>query len=131
MSANITCINLEERLFVVRTLFIQHKFHHLMVTNDNNELVGVISERDYLKATNSNIELPSANDKDLAMLNKRVHQIISKKVVSITELTSFSKAIKIFHDNGVSCLPVVDNNNCPIGIITWRDIIRFLYRKIS
>ena len=33
-----------------------------MVVNNNNELVAVISERDYLKATNSNQELPTANE---------------------------------------------------------------------
>lgn len=131
MSANVTCVNLDDRLSVVRQLFIRYKFHHLMVVNKENELVGVISERDYLKATNSNIELPSASNKDLAMLNKRVHQIISKAVVSINNETSFSEAINIFHDYKVSCLPVVNDDNNPVGIITWRDIIRLLYSKVN
>ena len=110
MSGNITCIDLDERLSVVRELFIKHKFHHLMVIDHNNELVAVISERDYFKATNSNLELPTASDKDLAMLNKRVHQIVSKKLVAIREFTSFNEAIKTFHDTGVSCLPVINSN---------------------
>ena len=131
MSANVKTVNQYERLSVVRQLFIRHKFHHLMVINNDNELVGVISERDYLKATNSNIELPSASNKDLAMLNKRVHQIISKSVVSINSATSFSEAINIFHDYKVSCLPVVNDSNTPVGIITWRDIIRLLYSKVN
>jgi len=129
MSTNITSVDLYERLVVVRQLFIKHKFHHLMVTNDKGELVGVISERDYLKATNSNIELPTANDKDLAMLNKRVHQVISKELVAIKQFTSFNEAIKIFHDTKVSCLPIINSNNKPVGIITWRDIINWLYSK--
>ncbi|MBU2869812.1 CBS domain-containing protein [Colwellia sp. E2M01] len=131
MSSNITCVNLDQRLSVVRELFIEHEFHHLMVTDEKNELVGVISERDYLKATNSNIELPTANEKDLAMLNKRVHQIISRKLVSIKQFTSFNEAIKVFHDTKVSCLPVIDSNNKPVGIITWRDIINWLYSKLQ
>ena len=131
MSANVTCVNLDDRLSVVRQLFIRYKFHHLMVVNNENELVGVISERDYLKATNSNIELQSASNKDLAMLNKRVHQIISKAVVSINSETSFAEAINIFHDYKVSCLPVVNDDNNPVGIITWRDIIRLLYSKVN
>jgi acetoin utilization protein AcuB len=131
MSDDITCINLDERLSIVRDLFIKHKFHHLMVIDNNNELVAVISERDYFKATNSNLELPAANKKDLAMLNKRVHQIVSKKLVSIKQFTSFSDAIKIFHDTGVSCLPVVNSDNKPVGILTWRDIINWLYSKVN
>ncbi|MGB2739848.1 MAG: CBS domain-containing protein [Cognaticolwellia sp.] len=131
MSSNVTCINMDERLVVVRELFIKHKFHHLMVVNNNNELVAVISERDYLKATNSNQELPTANSKDLAMLNKRVHQIVSKKLVAIQQFSSFGEAIKIFHDTGVSCLPVIDNKNKPMGILTWRDIVKWLYSKTN
>jgi acetoin utilization protein AcuB len=131
MSTNVTCINLDERLFIVRKLFIKYKFHHLMVIDNNNKLVAVISERDYLKATNSNLELPTANEKDLAMLNKRVHQIVSKKLVTIKEFSSFSEAIKVFHDTGISCLPVINNDNKPIGILTWRDIVAWLYSKVN
>lgn len=131
MSEEVTCIDLDDRLSVVRELFIKHKFHHLMVTDSKNQLVAVISERDYLKATNSNIELPTANDKDLAMLNKRVHQIVSKKLVAIKQFSPFSEAIKTFHDTGMSCLPVINSNNQPVGVITSRDIIKWLYSKVN
>ncbi|AAZ27768.1 MULTISPECIES: CBS domain-containing protein [Colwellia] len=131
MSEEVTCIDLDDRLSVVRELFIKHKFHHLMVTDSKNQLVAVISERDYLKATNSNIELPTANEKDLAMLNKRVHQIVSKKLVAIKQFSPFSEAIKTFHDTGMSCLPVINSNNQPVGVITSRDIIKWLYSKVN
>jgi acetoin utilization protein AcuB len=131
MSEEVTCINLDDRLSVVRELFIKHKFHHLMVTDSKNQLIAVISERDYLKATNSNLELPAANEKDLAMLNKRVHQIVSKKLVAIKQFSPFSEAIKTFHDTGMSCLPVINSNNQPVGVITSRDIIKWLYSKVN
>jgi len=131
MSTDIICINMDEKLSIVRKLFIEHKFHHLMVINNNKELIAVISERDYFKATNSNLELPSANKKDLDMLNKRVHQIVSRKLVSINQSTSFGAAIKLFHEENVSCLPVVNSRNKAVGIVTWRDILTWLYNKTN
>jgi acetoin utilization protein AcuB len=131
MSENIICVDMDEKLSVVRELFIEHKFHHLMVVSKNKELVAVVSERDYFKATNSNLELPSANKKDLDMLNKRVHQIISRKLVSIDESASFSAAIKKFHEENVSCIPVVNSSKKAVGIITWRDILTWLYDKTN
>lgn len=131
MSKNVKCVTLDARLSRVRELFIRHKFHHLMVVDNDNELVGVISERDYLKATNANVESPSASNKDLAMLNKRVHQVISKKIVKINHAMPFTEAVNAFHNNGVSCLPVVNDDNKPVGIITWKDIIRWLYVKVN
>ena len=94
MSENIICVDMDEKLSVVRELFIEHKFHHLMVLDKNKEVVAVVSERDYFKATNANVELPSANKKDLDMLNKRVHQIISRKLVVVDQSAPFSTAIK-------------------------------------
>lgn len=131
MTPNVICVDMDDRLHVVRALFIKHKFHHLMVTDRQGELVAVISDRDYFKATNNNINLPSANEKDLATLNKRVHQIVSKKLVSINQFASFGEAIKKFHTHHVSCLPVINSNNHPVGIVTWRDIINLLYNKVS
>lgn len=131
MSSDVTSIDMDERLYVVRDLFIKHKFHHLMVVDHNKELIGVISDRDYFKATNTNIELPSANEKDLATLNKRAHQIISKKVIAVKQFSSFKEAIKIFHKHNVSCLPVINTHNQPVGMVTWRDIVSWLYGKVE
>mgnify|MGYP000373709733 CR=1 FL=1 len=130
MSGNVISINMDERLEMVQKLFAKHQFHHLLVVDNHKELVGVISERDLLKAISPNIELPTANVKDLATLNKRVHQIVSNKVVCIHQFSQFSAAVKIFQEKKVSCLPVINANNIPVGIITWRDVIAWLHNKV-
>lgn len=130
MSSNVISIDMDERLEIVQKLFAKHQFHHLLVVDNRKELVGVISERDLLKAISPNIELPTANVKDLATLNKRVHQIVSSKVVCIHQFSPFSTAVKIFQEKKVSCLPVINANNIPVGIITWRDVIAWLHDKV-
>jgi acetoin utilization protein AcuB len=131
MNSDVICVDMDDRLYTVRELFINNKFHHLMVIDHKKELVAIISDRDYFKATNTNIDLPSANEKDLATLNKRVHQIVSKKLVAVKQFSSYKDAIIIFHDNKISCLPVVNAHNQPVGIVTWRDIMSWLYAKTS
>lgn len=131
MNNDVICIDMDERLAVVQELFTKHKFHHLLVVDKSKKLRAVISERDLLKAISPNIELPSANVKDLATLNKRVHQIVSGKMVCIHQFSSFSDAVKMFQVQNVSCLPVINAKNIPVGIITWRDIISWLYDKIG
>lgn len=131
MSKNVVCVDMDDRLKVVRDLFIGHRFHHLLVVNSQKELVGVISDRDYFKATTPTVDLPAANSKDLATLDKRVHQIIKRKLVCIREGDSFKHVITTFKQYKVTCLPVVNEENKPVGIITWRDIINWLYEKVS
>lgn len=131
MSKNVICVNMDDRLLVVKKLFEQNSFHHLMVVNDKHELVAVISDRDYAKAIHPNVDKPSATEKDLATLNKRVHQVIKKKLVCIPEQTTLRNAIRLFYVNNISCLPVVDASNKPVGVISWRDLLKWLYEKIS
>ena len=131
MTKKVVCVDMDDRLHVVRDLFIRHKFHHLLVTNKKRELVGIISDRDYFKATTPNVDLPAAKAKDLATLDKRVHQIVTRKLVAIEQGKSLKTAITTFKQFKVSCLPVVDKNNHPVGIITWRDLINWLYDKVT
>ncbi|MBU2114292.1 MAG: CBS domain-containing protein, partial [Gammaproteobacteria bacterium] len=66
--------------------------------------------------------------RDLATLNKKVHQVMRRKPVTLQPLAKVMDAIQLFNSEGVSCIPVVDSSNRPQGIISWRDIIRALDR---
>lgn len=131
MTKTVVSVDMDDRLAVVRDLFVRHRFHHLLVTETNGKLVGVISDRDYFKATTPNVDLPAANSKDLATLQKRVHQIQTRKLVCIQSGDSLKNAITKFKQYKVSCLPVVNIDGKPIGIITWRDLINWLYQKVT
>jgi acetoin utilization protein AcuB len=131
MSKNVISVHIDDRLTKVKELFEQNSFHHLMVVNDRGELAGVISDRDYTKAIHPNVDMPSATAKDLATLNKRVHQIVNRSVICVNENTSLREAIKLFYENKISCLPVVDSKNRPIGVVSWRDLLKWLYEKVT
>ena len=38
----------------------------------------------------------------------------------------FAHDIKIFNKHDISCIPVVDDEHKPVGIISWRDILKTL-----
>lgn len=48
MSTPVVTVKRDDNLGVVREIFINTKFHHLLVV-ENNKLYGVISDRDLLK----------------------------------------------------------------------------------
>jgi len=131
MSKNVISVHIDDRLIKVKELFEKNSFHHLMVTNDRGELVGVISDRDYTKAIHPNVDMPSATAKDLATLNKRVHQIVKRDVICITENSSLRDAIKLFYENKISCLPVINSKNHAVGVVSWRDLLKWLYEKVA
>ena len=130
MNTNVVCIHLEERLSVAKSLFEKFRFHHLLVVDGDRTLVGVMSDRDLFKALSPNIGLASETSRDLATLNKRVHQVAARKPVALTENAPLSKAIELIETEKISCIPVVDETNTPIGIVSWRDINHMFYQKI-
>lgn len=75
----------------VQQLFKEHRFHHLLVVDDRT-LVGIISDRDLLKAISPNIGTMSETDRDRATLNKRAHQVMTSDPISVRPTTPFAAA---------------------------------------
>lgn len=125
MIRKLVTVELDDTLRTVREIFSHVKFHHLLVVEEGR-LYGVLSDRDLLKAISPRIATASETEKDLATLNKKVHQVMTRKPVVLSPGDSVSRAIELINEHGVSCLPVVDADNRPVGILTWRDIFRTL-----
>jgi len=63
------------------------------------------------------------------MLVKDLLQSKSKKLVTATASTRLKDAMESLISNKISCLPVIDDNNRLIGIISDKDIFRRAYEK--
>jgi acetoin utilization protein AcuB len=61
---------------------------------------------------------------DLATLQRRVHQIMTRKLVSTGADASVVRAAELMLEHHISCLPVVNGAGRPVGIVTWRDLLR-------
>ena len=75
----------------------------------------MLSDRDLLKAISPRIATAAETDKDRSTLNKKVHQIMTRKPVVVKPQDSVYDAIDLINKHGVSCLPVVDGDNRPVG----------------
>ncbi len=128
MSQDIVSVTMDDTLSKVKQLFEQTAFHHLLVIGDN-KLMGVISDRDLLKSISPKIDTAAETAKDLATLNKKVHQIMAHSPISLNENASITEAVDIFNHNKISCIPVLNDSNAPVGILSWRDIMQALGRR--
>ena len=63
------------------------------------------------------------------MLVKDLLQSKSKKLVTATASTKLKDAMESLISNKISCLPVIDDKNRLIGIISDKDIFRHAYAK--
>jgi acetoin utilization protein AcuB len=126
MTARVVTVELDDRLDVVKKIFDALNFHHLLVIDDSRKLKGVVSDRDLLRALSPYVGSAAENARDLATLNKRVHQIMSREPVTLNRGASLEEAMRLFLANRISCIPIVDDDFKPVGILSWRDVMRAL-----
>jgi len=122
MIKNVICVDMDERLPNIRKLMESHGFHHLPVT-EKGKLAGIISDRDLLRLISPFIDSVSEQTRDLDTLNRAAHQVMTRQPITVRADTSIEDIITWFKRVDISCLPVVDEDNTVIGIISWRDLL--------
>ena len=125
MSKNIITLNIDDNLGDAKRAFDKYPIHHLLILN-NKELTGVFTDRDLYKQLSPTIDTRNETPRDATLLRKKVNIYMSRELITATLNTSLNEAVLLFYDNRISCLPIVNDNFEPIGIITWRDIIRII-----
>jgi acetoin utilization protein AcuB len=123
MSKSIVTVGLDDTLHTVREIFSRTRFHHLLVV-ESGRLFGIASDRDLLKALGASVGTTAETAKDAATLNKKVHQIMTRKPITLKVGADIYDAVSVFNQHAVSCIPIVDDDNKPIGIVSWRDIFK-------
>ncbi len=92
----------------------EFKIGGIPVVNDDNRLVGIITNRDL------------RFEKDLS---KPVRDVMtSEKLITTTEFIDFEDAEEILQEHKIEKLPVVDADYRLVGLITYRDIIKIKER---
>ena len=83
--------------------------NHIVITNRENILMGIVTSFDVTRAI--------AEDK------KDLNKIITKKVITTSNNESIDVAARKMKSNEISALPVVDENNKVVGIITSEEMM--------
>lgn len=82
-----------------------------LLVMDGEDLVGIITERDVLKAAATGASLDGT----------RISQVMSKDLVTVGPGTSLREAAKVMADRWIRHLPVVDGGRL-VGILSQRDL---------
>ena len=125
MTAPPVTITLDSTMEEVRAIFEARRFHHLVVLDDNRRAVGVVSDRDLLSTVSPFVGKMAERSADLASLQRKAHQVMSRKLVAVRPNTLLRAAARVMLDYKISCLPVVDKDLRCVGILTIRDVVRW------
>ncbi len=121
-------------------IIAEKRISGMPVVDDNNRIVGVISETDlmwketgvepppYIMILDSVIYLqnPARYEQEIhKVLGQIVNDVMSKKVISIHPQQNLREAANLMHEKNIRRLPVIEENTGEVvGILTRGDIIR-------
>ena len=126
MTTRIVTVEFDDSLATVKEIFDSLRFHHLLVIGSDKKLCGVISDRDLLRAISPYVGTLSETARDSATLKKRAHQIMTRAPVTLRPEATLTDAIELLLAHRVSCIPIVSAEFKAVGIVSWRDILKFL-----
>ena len=129
MTRKVVAVDMDDTLAFIWDIFHHVKFHHLPVV-ENNELRGIISDRDLLGASSPFVDTLAEQKRDLVILKKRAHQIMTRKPITITKEASCEDAARLMLRANISCLPVVSLDGRIEGIVTWRDLLKMYCDRV-
>ncbi len=125
MTTNPVTVNMDTQLLLIKDIFDHVYFHHLLVEDEvDKTFVGIISDRDLLRALSPYIYTGSETLRDKETLKKHAHQIMSRQVDTVTPATECNIAVQKMLDADISCLPVIGEDRTILGVVTWKDFLK-------
>jgi acetoin utilization protein AcuB len=131
MTARVVTVEMDDRLEAVKEIFDTMNFHHLLVVDQHKKLSGIVSDRDLLRALSPYVGSAAETARDLATLNKRVHQIMSRQPITLRPQSGIADAVNLLLAHRISCIPIVDDDFRPVGIVSWRDVLKALVPGVT
>ena len=130
MSVPPIAVTLDDTVSQVKALFASHNIHHMLVVEDG-KLAGVLCEAELMRVVSPYIDSHVYSSRDLATLNQRVHQVMLRDPKRLPQTATVLQAMKLFNVYSVCCIPVVDENDVPVGIVTRSNLIKFIQNAFS
>lgn len=116
MTANPACISPDATLFELVKLFHTKEFRHPLVTDAEENLVGVVSDRDVIRCFG-----PGHYPAEEVLNGVTAAEIMSTDLVTIGPHAPLEQAIELLCGYGINCLPVVEGTRL-VGILTSTDL---------
>ena len=128
MSRDVVTVRPDAALMEIRGLLHEKGFNHLLVTEEDDTLCGVISDRDVLKAISPFLDTYSEEHRDVKTLSQPASEIMQSEPITVAPDTTIKEASMMLLDNRVSSLPVVEGTEL-VGIVTGKDMLEYYISK--
>ena len=130
MRKDLTTVAPETTLMAAQQILEQKKINHLLIVDDRNELLGIVSDRDLKKSWASSATTLSKNELMYLLDQVTVADIMTQKTLTIPPATTIERAALLMNQHRINALPVLEENDL-VGMITSRDVMGVLLEAVG
>ncbi|RDY68520.1 acetoin utilization AcuB family protein [Halobacillus sp. SY10] len=118
MKEKVITLSPEETIEKALKLLHEHHIRHIPIINEENEVIGIVSDRDVRDAS------PSIFDKetDHEELKNPIRSVMTSPVTTVHPLDFVEEVASIFYEQEIACVPVTRDEKL-VGIITEKDML--------
>lgn len=133
MTANPITVTSDTILKEVNIILEKENIHHVPIVSEEGTFEGIISKSDMLLLLDwgTKVNLPASLRKNTFLLTSNLaRDIMETSVLKVTPQDTIRKCVQIFKENYFKALPVVDENQKVVGIITTYDLMLLAFSEI-
>lgn len=119
---DVVCVAQDASIIDAAKLMREHHIGDVVVINDDNEPVGIITDRDVVVETLAQ----SVEAEDLC-----VGDIMSSSITCAKEEDGIYDIIRLMKENGVARVPIINTQGTLVGIITAKKILQLLVNELN
>ncbi len=130
MTKNPICIDEESPINEAIKLMEKSGVNHLLVTNEHQKLSGIISQHDILKMSKHLLSQTTGKSySSLYLVHKPIRELMKTKPICLRFEDDVDYGVEILLQGLFHSLPVIDENERPIGIVTSTDLMKAYYEN--
>ncbi len=119
MSVGVQTLHQKDSMADAKKLMAENGIHHIPIIDDAGKVIGLVSHRDILAASESTIS-DDNNDQNSAQIS--IEKFMTSNVTTVDARASLREAALFLQKHQYGCLPVVTDGELK-GIITDSDFV--------
>lgn len=124
MTRNAIVANPSHTFSQVCRLFTDYSLHHLPVVDADGALIGIISTSDVINAYRYQMpDNAKADDQERIDAAIPITRLMTAQPATLSEHDTIGDAADLIASHHFQAVPIVDDNNQVVGILTTRDIV--------
>jgi CBS domain-containing membrane protein len=125
MSKDVFVLYADDNMLLAEEMMHWKRIRHVPVVDRQHNLIGLVTQRDVLRASISTIAQLSQSETREVQTHILLKNIMRTSVLTISPTADIKEAARVMLDEKIGCLLVAEHNHL-VGILTEADFLKFV-----